>query len=195
MLVPVLTTNMVYIPDFCPQCGNSLSVKFSFENGMPFIACDNCDYKREFILFKECPKCGGKMKYIHKHNKFKCDGCNTWYEVELKESDSSRRRNFQILETLLNKENFKGIDLAEFSKDLIVPFPDSNSEVEIQNIWKEIFSESLQKEIIDHILNSEQFEKGIEKKIAEYVTEKLKEQISIQVIDDIVSALETYKRI
>jgi len=86
MLVPVLTTEKVILLGFCPQCGKPLAVKFSLENGMPFIACDNCDYKREFILFKECPKCGGKMKYIHKHNKFKCNGCNTWYEVELKES-------------------------------------------------------------------------------------------------------------
>jgi len=192
MLIPVFTTWNVKIFEKCPKCNQPLTIKYS-DDGMPFIACDNCSYKKELILFKKCPKCGNQMKYIHKYNKFKCEGCNTWFKVKLEESDTPNSKIFQILEILLNRENFKEVNMAEYLKDSIVHLPDSNSQVEIRNIWKEIFSESLQKEIIDHILNSEQFEKGIEKKITEYVTKKLREQISIQVIDDIVNALKTYK--
>ena len=166
MLIPVFTTWNVKIFEKCPKCNQPLTIKYS-DDGMPFIACDNCSYKRELILFKKCPKCNSQMKYIHKYDKFKCEGCNTWFKVKLEESDTPNSKTFQILEILLNRENLKEVNMAEYLKD--------------------------SKEIIDYILNSEQFEKGIEKKITKYVTEKLREQISIQVIDDIVSALKTYK--
>ena len=91
-MIPVLTTWNIQIFEKCPNCNSTLFIKYA-DNGMPFITCDNCSYKKELILFKKCPKCGGSMKYIHKLHKLKCEGCNTWYKVKLEEDIANDNQN------------------------------------------------------------------------------------------------------
>ena len=107
ILIPIVD-KAVRIVDVCPKCKTSSLKLFYTSDGMPFIGCPNCDYKRELVLFKYCPKCKGKMKYVFKHDKFKCENCGSWFKVVLEEDKpKSEPKEKDLLESLLNSDLFR----------------------------------------------------------------------------------------